>query len=240
MQEEFSPAHQPRRSAQKHLIVFPAHGLHSPRSMHFHWRLQSACRHRRHRRGARTRPGRLRLSHSPLEKANMQIVLAFSHDQLNIYTVLKSGIALNVRRLHLPVFIEPVYENHVMRIAHRNWSAPNFARAGHDGQFFLDLRFAHGHLKLVSRIAARGQNANLQSRSGLNVDGLFSSFRAQVGCHTPRAVAGNFRRGSVGIDQPDFRVRRGMRKYPFHAVRPHTLMPIADAAGKFGNCSRSH
>ena len=58
----------------------------------------SAGRHGRRGRSARTRSGRLRLAHSPLEETSTHIVPSIDHYQFNIHAVLEPGATLDLCR----------------------------------------------------------------------------------------------------------------------------------------------
>src|SRR5579864_2535994 len=231
-QKELSPAHQPRRTAQKNRLAFRTYRLSAARGVDFNGRIRPPRRHRC-RRGRATASARtLRFPSATLKKTRSQIMLAIDHNEFNVHTVLELRTALDFCRPCLPVRRKLRNEDDIVRIAHRYRNPSHFPAARLHREFLADHSFTHLNFKLVLPIAARSQSANLQSCSGLNRNLLFPLLRAQVCSDTAGAVAGNLGLRTIAVDQTDFDVRGTMRQHPLYAVRAQAFMAIADALRK--------
>jgi hypothetical protein len=149
IEKKISTENQPRRATKKHLLPFLAHGLYASRSVDPNRRLCPARSHRRHRRCAGARPGRLGLSHSALKKTNSHIMSFINHNQLNVHTMFELRTTLNLSRVGLPVRKKLIHEHNVMRIAHGNWDSTHLARFEIHRSFYSDGGLAHLDLKFV-------------------------------------------------------------------------------------------
>ena len=117
-----------------------------------------------------------------------------------------------------------------MRIAYGYRNATHFRGAGFQDHLGLDRGFSHFSFKFELRVASGGQNADLGSRPGQDCDALFPLRGADVGGDAAGAVAGNLRWRAVGVDQTDFKIRRKVRRHPFHTVGANAIVPVANAA----------
>src|SRR5579859_2504132 len=107
-------------------------------------------------------------------------MLSLSHNKLDIHSLRKLGLPLNLSRLRLPVSTEFFDEHYVVWISHGNGNTSKSIRSGHDTEFRTHDSFAHFDFKLVLGILPPGQGADLDSRAGQNRDSLFATLRTNI------------------------------------------------------------
>src|SRR6266536_5360648 len=138
-------------------------------------------------------------------------------------------VLADFRRIGLPSWREFINEDNVMRIAHRDWGSAHLAKCHFDGELVPDLRFAHSRLELKFLFALRGQHTRLDSRPGSDPHLLPRSLRTQIGGDATRAIARDFRVGTVSINQSGANVRVLRWKQPLYAVGANSVVAMTNA-----------
>src|SRR5260370_9406841 len=195
-------------------------------------------RNRRYRRRARSRPRRLGFSDAPFKQADLDFVRAADHHVFHIRALRKLRLRSYQRRLPLPAIVKVLYENYEVRIPHRNFRS----HRPHTGRLYrqlaADLRLAHLRFEFnrgaLPPMWPPHDPAGLQAGAGAHDNFRLVVWVARTNFrrHTARAIARNFRLRTIGIDQARAYVSPRVRKQPFHAVRSHSAMAIAQAAGE--------
>src|SRR5579872_3403813 len=190
----------------KDSVSHPSYGLNATGGMDFDRRGCASGAHGRSRGRAGASARRTGFTDAALEEANADIEFAVDHYELDVHTIGKLWHTLNFSCLCLPVAIELVHEDNVMRVAHGDRNSANFSSCHWQSDLRIDQGLAHFGFEFILRVAAGSESADLSSRSGENRDLFLLLGRTNIGGDTTSAIARNLGVGAIGIDKADLDV----------------------------------
>src|ERR1700676_1348657 len=231
LRKKLSPTNELSRTQQEYFL-FPTDRLHSARSMNSQWRLCLCRRYCCYGCCTRPRPRRLSLANSPFEEANVNIAAISDHHELEVNSLFELRQTTDLLSLCSPIGGEPVYEDYIMGIAHRNLNTDYFTRRQRNRRFRAHLRLSHGSLELIFGSVARLEDAGFEPGAGSDDNSFFQFLRAQIGRNTACSISRNLRFRTVGIKEAGIDVGILRREKPLDAICSNAPIAIAHFPAK--------